>query len=76
MKNIISFLLLENEDDGEVINLLGELCFHYPFEEFIKEERSVLRSLIYIDINSVVPLRKVKNVEEVYLTLLEKSQPS
>jgi hypothetical protein len=74
VKNIIAFLLLEYEGDAEFINLLGDLCFHYPFEEFIKEERSVAKSLIYIDINSVIPLRKVNRVEEVYLSLLEKSQ--
>ncbi len=37
VKNMTSFLLLENEGNNDFIDLLGDLCLHYPFKEFIKD---------------------------------------
>jgi hypothetical protein len=37
----------------------------------VKDERSIFRSLIFIDIISVIPLRKVINIEGIYVLLME-----
>jgi hypothetical protein len=37
VKNLISFILIENEDNQEVLSSIGDICVHYPFNEFIRE---------------------------------------
>ena len=44
---------------------------HHPFREFVREERSIFRSLIFIDLITVIPLRKVANIEGIYILLVE-----
>lgn len=56
------------------MSTIGEVCVHYPFNEFIKEERSIFRSLIFIDLISVIPLRRVKDIEGIYILLIEKME--
>lgn len=49
-----------------LFDILKESCVVYPFKEYLNK-LNIYKSLIYIGIISVIPLKRLTNIEYLYI---------